>query len=108
MSKKYYRYMPRNFGNEYDLISVANKAEEAELNEKFENCYQRGGSIARITVKEMRQLAHEEREREKYDRNFSGYCDLTPCPWDIYKQGCIAIDEYREDERQYKHDYYFG
>ena len=105
MSKrKYWKYEPRNFSNEYDLLVTIDKEEETEIKENFKNCSNNGARFERVTVKEVRQLAREERERRKYDTNFSGYCDLIP--WNVYKRGSVAIAKFHALQESYT-DYIF-
>lgn len=87
---KYYIYQPRNFGNEYTAIVVKDNAEEARLNDWYNNLNSHEGkNLYRVTVKELREMVSTEKHARKYDQAFSGYCNpedpmtvdefLVPC-----------------------------
>jgi hypothetical protein len=73
---KYYAYYPRNFGNEYTVVNVANKQEEEKLiawEAALPN--PENHSLQRVTVKQLRNMAANERQARKHDQAFSGYCN---------------------------------
>lgn len=75
--KKYYVNYYRNFGNTYNLISVE-QSDAADL-AAFEKLTA-NADYERITLKEAKALCKAERERAKYDPDFSGYADSTIVP----------------------------
>ena len=76
--KKYYQYIPRNFGNEYSLISVENAEEEEKLQKWYTEEAPEQSRLNRVTLKEIQNLKKSEMETRKTDPSFSGYCDTEP------------------------------
>ena len=78
----YYWYSPRGFVNEYDVIATRTAAEEAQL---LGWGVPEGARLERVTVRELHNMAAEERQARKYDQAFSGYC----APW-----APLTVDEF--------------
>lgn len=79
MKTKYYNYYPRNFGNEYTTIRVRTADEEKQLMDWYDNLRNpENHRLERVTVKQLRAMASNERHARRYDQAFSGYCT----PWD--------------------------
>lgn len=78
--KKYYAFFPRNFGNEYSLYSVENEDDQKAIDKLYERYNPCESSLHRVTVKEMREWAAQERRALKHNPSFAGYCDLEPQP----------------------------
>jgi hypothetical protein len=101
MRKKYYRFMPRNFGNEYDLISVASPDEEKELLDWYQSIRTVNTTLERVTLADIRKLNVAERHRSLYDKNFSGYCDTSPVAWSTYREHLFLDYTYEELENMF-------
>ena len=80
MKTKYYAFYPRRFGNEYTIIRVSSPEEEKRLTDWFDNLRSdpANRSLERVTVKQLRGMASNERHARQYDQAFSGYCS----PWE--------------------------
>lgn len=80
MKNKYYIFQPRNFANEYTAIRVATPEEEKRLLAWYDKAWKPGMRLFRVTVKELREMAAEERWARLHDQAFSGYCNPSyPC-----------------------------
>ena len=71
MRKTYWIKYPRNFANEYTLISATTEAQRKIL---------KAHGYERITLKRVRELCSLERWRRKTDPAFSGYAPTEPIP----------------------------
>ena len=78
--KKYFIQYPRDFANEYTLVSCETKEDLTTLREfNAKHCSTEHG-FERISVRDMRKKISAEKFARKYDPAFSGYGDIAPTP----------------------------
>lgn len=73
MKKTYWIHYPRNFANEYDIVSATTEAQRKTL---------KAHGYERIPLKRVRELCSLEKWRRKYDELFSGYAPTEPIPFE--------------------------
>ena len=78
--KKYYIQYPRDFANEYTLVSCETEDDVAMLRDFSAKYYTSDHAFERISVRDMRKKIRAEKFRRKYDPAFSGYGDIAPTP----------------------------
>ena len=78
--KKYFIQYPRDFANEYTLVSCETKGDMARLREFNAKHCPTGHVFERLSVRDMRRKISAEKYARKYDPAFSGYGDIAPTP----------------------------
>ena len=87
--KKYYIQYPRDFANEYTLVSCETEDDVAMLHEfNVKHCPAEHG-FQRISVRAMRKKISAEKIARKYDPAFAGYGDIAPTPVKEYIKGYV-------------------
>ena len=78
--KKYYIRYPRDFANEYTLVSCETEDDLIMLREFNAKHCPTEHVFERIRVRDMRRKISAEKYARKYDPAFSGYGDIAPIP----------------------------
>lgn len=92
--KKYYIQYPRDFENEYTLVSCETEDDLMKLREFNAKYCPAEHVFERISVRDMRRKISAEKYARKYDPAFSGYGDIAPTPITEYIK-CYA-DSYAD------------
>lgn len=83
---KYYAYYPRDFANEYDLISCDGREDEQELRAWYDAHSGEESSLDRVTVRQMRSMIASEKFQRKHDESFAYFAPVAPVRWSEYKR----------------------
>ena len=78
--KKYFIQYPRDFANEYTLVSCETEDDLMKLREFNAKHCPTEHVFERISVRDMRRKISAEKYARKYDPAFGGYGDIAPTP----------------------------
>lgn len=78
--KKYFIQYPRDFANEYTLVSCETEDDVDKVREFNAKYFRAGHEFERITLRDMRRKISAEKHARKYDPAFSGHGDIAPTP----------------------------
>ena len=78
--KKYYIRYPRDFANEYTLISCETEDDVDKMREFNAKHCPTEHEFERISVRDMRRKISAEKFARKYDPAFAGHGDIAPTP----------------------------
>lgn len=78
--KKYFILYPRNFYNEYTLVSCETNEDLSKLREFNAKYCKPDHVFERISVRDMRRKISAEKFARKYNPSFGGFGDIAPTP----------------------------
>ena len=92
--KKYYIQYPRDFENEYTLVSCETEDDLAMLHEFNAKHCPAEHEFERISARNMRKKIAAEKLARKYDPAFAGHGDIAPTPVKEFIKNYIEYHNY--------------